>query len=50
MGARFDAYGDAEARGQGLLEPDAHGQADDGGEGAVRDGRREQDCCFCQVW
>ena len=44
MCAGLDPDGDAEAWGQGLLEPDAHGQADDGGKGAVGYGWGEQDC------
>lgn len=47
MRAGFDADGDAEAGWQGLFEPDADGEADDGGEGAVGYGWGEEDCCFC---
>ena len=38
VGALLNAHVDAVARGQCLLEADAHTQADDGGERAVRDG------------
>lgn len=43
MGPLLDAHVDPEARRQRLLEADAHAEADDGGEGAVRNGRGDQD-------
>ena len=42
MGAVLDADVDAEARGQGLLEADAHAEPDHRRQRAVRDGRGDE--------
>ena len=50
VGSLLDLHIDPETRWKGLLEADAHPQADDGRQRAMSDGRRDEDGDYAQAW